>query len=442
MVFELLSHQKKTLASVLLSLRFLSSSHPLFSRLRERYGFVPPPSPLPQNPNRSSGDSSPADKTRKKKKKPPYRPPSSLDLSGQKLLHSDVPFDFRFSYTESNPNVKPIGLREPKYSPFGPGRVDRPWTGLCAPAVDPTLRSVDGDDPSAAAVDLEKAKKLREKILGEPLTPAERAFLIEKCQRNRTKRQVNLGRDGLTHNMLNDIHNNWKNAEAVRIKCLGVPTVDMQNVCTQLEEKTGGLIIHRHGGQIILYRGRHYNPKKRPVIPLMLWKPHEPIYPRLIKTVIDSLTIEETKEMRKKGLTVPVLTKLAKNGYYASLIPMVRDAFLTDELVRIDCKGLPESDYKKIGVKLRDLVPCVLVTFDKEQIVVWRGKNYNSSTHQNTEGNSLFPVTESRIDAEKNHSCILDQNSNSLDGSFQICTPNEVPDDEPAVSEIVVPSPM
>lgn len=32
---------------------------------------------------------------------------------------------------------------------------------------------------------------------------------------------------------------------------------------------------------------------------------------------------------------------------------MVRDAFLTDELVRIDCKGLPKSDYKKIGVKLR-----------------------------------------------------------------------------------------
>lgn len=42
-----------------------------------------------------------------------------------------------------------------------------------------------------------------------------------------------------------------------------------------------------------------------------------------------------------------------KNGYYASLVTMVRDAFLTDELVRIDCKGLPKSDYKKIGVKLR-----------------------------------------------------------------------------------------
>lgn len=82
--------------------------------------------------------------------------------------------------------------------------------------------------------------------------------------------------------------------------------------------------------------------------------------------------------MRKNGLHVPALTKLgnsvpllgldmhifneliiktsyftAKNGYYGSLVPMVRDAFLADELVRIDCKGLPKSDYRKIGVKLR-----------------------------------------------------------------------------------------
>jgi hypothetical protein len=35
--------------------------------------------------------------------------------------------------------------------------------------------------------------------------------------------------------MLNDIHNHWKHGEAVRVKCLGVPTVDMQNVCHELE---------------------------------------------------------------------------------------------------------------------------------------------------------------------------------------------------------------
>jgi len=49
----------------------------------------------------------------------------------------------------------------------------------------------------------------------------------------------------------------------------------------------------------------------------MLWKPAEPVYPRLIKTTIEGLTVEETKQMRKKGLQVPVLTKL---GNFAPLL--------------------------------------------------------------------------------------------------------------------------
>lgn len=48
------------------------------------------------------------------------------------------------------------------------------------------------------------------------------------------------------------------------------------------------------------------------MIPLMLWKPQEPVYPRLIKTTIDGLSIEETKEMRKRGLSVSALTRLGK----------------------------------------------------------------------------------------------------------------------------------
>ncbi|GLT39484.1 hypothetical protein SLA2020_136720 [Shorea laevis] len=360
-----LSRQNQPPLSLALTLlrRHLSTSA---SKLHDVYCFKAPPSlsPNPQKPN-------PDAKTPKKKRKPQYRPPSSLD--DVKTVHCDLPFDFRFSYTESSPTVRPIGLREPRYSPFGPGRLDREWTGVCAPAVDPKVKSVEGvEDPKLE----EKSRKMRERTQGAPLTPAERKILVEKCQRNRTKRQINLGRDGLTHNMLNDIHNHWKHAEAVRIKCLGVPTVDMKNVCTQLEDKTFGQIISRHGGTLVLYRGRNYNPWKKPLIPLMLWKPHEPVYPRLIKTTIDGLSIEETKKMRKRGLAVPALTKLAKNGYYGSLVSMVQDAFLVSELVRIDCQGLERSDYKKIGCKLRDLVPCILVTFDKEQIVVWRGKDY------------------------------------------------------------------
>lgn len=245
---------------------------------------------------------------------------------------------------------------------------------MCAPAVDPKVRSVDAEMEDPRLED--KRKEMWIKVQGKPLTDAEKKILVDCCQRHRTRKQINLGRDGLTHNMLDDIHNHWKHAEAVRVKCMGVPTVDMKNVCAQLEDKTFGKIIHRHGGFLVLYRGRNYHPKKRPVIPLMLWKPQEPIYPKLVKTTIDGLSIEETKEMRKRGLAVPALTKLARNGYYGHLVAMVRDAFLTEELVRIDCQGLERSDYKKIGVKLRDLVPCIPVSFEKEQIVVWRGENY------------------------------------------------------------------
>ncbi|XP_066325919.1 CRS2-associated factor 1, mitochondrial-like [Miscanthus floridulus] len=405
------------------------------SRLLDRYGFVAPASltPAPREPPSDSGAAK-----KRRAKKPPYRPPSSLDRGGRPPAHSDLPFDFRFSYTESTPASKPIGLREPRYSPFGPGRLDRPWRGLCAPAVDATLRDVEAEDPLPDAErGLEEARRReRERVLGEPLTPAERAFLVDKCQKNRTKRQINLGRDGLTHNMLNDIHNNWKTCEAVRIKCLGVPTVDMQNVCHQLEDKTGGLIIHRHGSLLILYRGRHYNPKKRPVIPLMLWKPAEPVYPRLIKTTIEGLTVEETKQIRKKGLHVPVLTKLAKNGYYASLVPMVRDAFLMDELVRIDCKGLPKSDYKKIGVKLRDLVPCILVSFDKEQIIVWRGKEDGSLQDQTQKPFLSFIDSDGASVKDETG----DQEQIPKDWSSHECSgtssSDEMPNDEPVISEL------
>ncbi|KAJ8749008.1 hypothetical protein K2173_013450 [Erythroxylum novogranatense] len=394
-----LSRHKQPFSSTPLPLQRYSTSSS--SKLHDYYSFKPPPSLSPQSPNPSPSNF--GNRKEKKKKKPPYCPPSSLDRTAVKTIHSDLPFDFRHSYTESSSAVRPIGLREPKYSPFGPDRLDRAWTGVSAPVVDPKVESLDGvQDPKLE----EKRRMMREKIQGAPLTGAERKILVDRCHRKKTKRQINLGRDGLTHNMLNDIHNHWRHDEAVRIRCMGVPTVDMKNVCTQLEDKTFGKIIQRHGGTIVLYRGRNYNQKKRPVIPLMLWKPHEPVYPRLIKTTIDGLSIEETKQMRKRGLAVPALTKLAKNGYYSNLVPMVRDAFLVNELVRIDCQGLERKDYKKIGCKLRELVPCILVTFDKEQIVVWRGIDYKPPEDERLFGDrEIFDDTESNtICGEENHS--------------------------------------
>ena len=156
MILTRLSGKKQPPLSntVTLLTRHLSSS-PSASKLRDYYSFQPPPS-LSPNPQKTNPDPNP-----NKKRKPKYRPPSSLDQIKQ--IRSDLPFDFRFSYTESSPTVRPIGLREPKYSPFGPGRLDREWTGVCAPAVDPKVNSVEGsEDPKLE----EKRKLLRGRIQG------------------------------------------------------------------------------------------------------------------------------------------------------------------------------------------------------------------------------------------------------------------------------------
>lgn len=44
---------------------------------------------------------------------------------------------------------------------------------------------------------------------------------------------------------------------------------------------------------------------------------------------------------------------VAKNGVYVTLARDVRTAFEGCILVKIDCRGLEPSDYKKIGAKLK-----------------------------------------------------------------------------------------
>ncbi|XP_058775415.1 CRS2-associated factor 2, mitochondrial isoform X3 [Vicia villosa] len=262
------------------------------------------------------------------------------DGSANAPRKSDLPFHFRYSYSETNLSIKPISFREsPKFSPFGPGRLDRKWTGTSAPL--------------QHQVDLNRIQEERNKILGAPLEDQEVSELVERYRHSDCSRQINLGKGGVTHNSLDDIHNHWKKAEAVRIKCLGVPTLDMDNICFHLEDKSGGKIIYRNINILLLYRGRHYDPTKRPFIPLMLWKPYAPIYPKLVNNVIQTLTHHETKLLRNKGLNSHPLMKLTRNGVYVNVVERVREAFKTEEVLRLDCTHVGMSDCKKIGVKLR-----------------------------------------------------------------------------------------
>uniref|UniRef100_A0A7N0TK09 CRM domain-containing protein n=1 Tax=Kalanchoe fedtschenkoi TaxID=63787 RepID=A0A7N0TK09_KALFE len=281
-------------------------------------------------------------------------------------LSSDLPFHFRYSYSESNYSVDPIGYREtPKFSPFGPGRLDRKWTGTYAVA--------------SQQIDRTRVEEERAAVLGDPLSQDEVADLVERYRHNDCARQINLGKEGVTHNMLDDIQNHWKRAEAVRIKCLGAPTLDMDNVCFHLEEKSGGKVIYKHINIILLYRGRHYDPKSRPVIPLMLWKPYAPIYPKLVNNVVEGLTFEETKDLRNRGMNSIPLMRLTRNGVYVNVVNRVREEFQSEEVVRLDCTHVGTNDCKRIGVKLRDLVPCIPLLFKSEQIILWRG---NKSSEQ------------------------------------------------------------
>lgn len=234
----------------------------------------------------------------------------------------------------------------------------------------------------------------REEILGEPLKKWEVQMLVKPMMAD--NRQVNLGRDGLTHNMLELIHSHWKRRRVCKIRCKGVPTVDMDNVCRHIEEKAGGKIIHRAGGVVYLFRGRNYNYRTRPQYPVMLWKPAAPVYPKLIQDAPEGLTKAEADELRMKGKSLLPICKLAKNGVYTTLVKDVRDAFEGSHLVKIDCKGLDPSDYKKLGAKLKDLVPCVLLSFDDEQVLIWRGKDWKSMYPQAP----VFPPAEATITSD------------------------------------------
>jgi hypothetical protein len=106
--------------------------------------------------------------------------------------HSDLPFDFRYSYSETDPAWRPIGFREPtRFSPFGPGRLDRPWDGAAAARV--------GEDGSGE-------ERSREEVLGEPLSEEEVAALVERYRHSDCSRQINLGEFFLSSQYQNGVY--------------------------------------------------------------------------------------------------------------------------------------------------------------------------------------------------------------------------------------------
>nr|CAD1832134.1 unnamed protein product [Ananas comosus var. bracteatus] len=121
---------------------------------------------------------------------PPKSPPAKVTNSLPKTLspnqikpsapfHSDLPFDFRYSYSESDHSVRPIGFREPpRFSPSAP-----------APRPEMGRRGRAGAGAGAGG----GIRDRRSSVLGEPLTEEEIEELVERYRHSDCSRQINLG---------------------------------------------------------------------------------------------------------------------------------------------------------------------------------------------------------------------------------------------------------
>ncbi|KAK6151831.1 hypothetical protein DH2020_014466 [Rehmannia glutinosa] len=300
-----------------------------------------------------------------------------IDENGVSYEIPEAPFVYQYSYTET-PKVKPVKLREPLVSPFGPGTMAKPWLGRkpLPPSKKklPEFDSFQLPPPHKKGVKPVQAPgpflpgsgpkyvRSREEVLGTPLTKEEIEELIKGSKKS--NRQLNMD------------------------------VILMESATEQ--EKTGGKIIYNRGGVIYLFRGRNYNYKSRPRFPLMLWKPVTPVYPRLIQRVPEGLTLEEANDMRKRG---SYLTPICKLGL----------------------------------LQLQDLVPCVLLSFECEHILVWRGRDWQSLLEPDESLKGLQEVKDDDVASELLASpspsdpslCIMEDKPNDLEISLSPTYSNE-----------------
>ncbi|KAL6520318.1 hypothetical protein OROMI_032498 [Orobanche minor] len=72
------------------------------------------------------------------------------------------------------------------------------------------------------------------------------------------KKKLKLGKAGIKEGIVNGIHERWRLPDLVKIACEDICRLNMKRTHDLLERKTGGLVIWRSGGIIILYRGSNY----------------------------------------------------------------------------------------------------------------------------------------------------------------------------------------
>lgn len=66
---------------------------------------------------------------------------------------------------------------------------------------------------------------------------------------------IKLGRRGVGEGVVYQIRNKWRTSEIAKLYCGGKAGINMKEIVDRLEEKTGGVVVHRAGGSVFLYRG-------------------------------------------------------------------------------------------------------------------------------------------------------------------------------------------
>ncbi|KAL8191837.1 hypothetical protein R6Q57_028568 [Mikania cordata] len=82
-----------------------------------------------------------------------------------------------------------------------------------------------------------------------------------KRLRNKAGRMVErfrVGAAGITQELVDSIHDKWKNDEVVKLKFKGPSALNLKRIHETLESRTGGLVIWRSGSSIVLFRGMAY----------------------------------------------------------------------------------------------------------------------------------------------------------------------------------------
>ncbi|KAI3428629.1 hypothetical protein D9Q98_007452 [Chlorella vulgaris] len=77
------------------------------------------------------------------------------------------------------------------------------------------------------------------------------------------KDTVKIGRRGAAEGLANQVRQRWNTSEIARLYCKGKHAANMKLLEQQLEAVTGGIVVHRAGGTVFLYRGDDWQPQKQ-----------------------------------------------------------------------------------------------------------------------------------------------------------------------------------